>query len=221
MDDLVSWLAGQDWSIETRRSWRAALRRFYEWAVMTGRATRSPAAALPTLPTPSSVPRPAPDEAVAAGMHAADERVRLMVELGARLGLRRGEIARVRAEDLERDLVGWSLRVRGKGSRARLLPCPDDVAAAIRRRPSGSGVSGAAGVAGTAGGCDVSRAAAQVRDPRVSRVPGPAGSPGAARAREAGDDSAVCRARRGRYASGDPLGGIARRGRPAGWAGSV
>lgn len=55
-----------------------------------------------------------------------------MLRLAAELGLRRGEVARCRREDLERDLAGWTLAIRGKGERFRRLPLSDGLAAAIR-----------------------------------------------------------------------------------------
>lgn len=132
-DDLVGWLAARRWAPETRRSYRAALRQFYAWGVRAGRLERSPAEELPPVPAPVTVARPAPAEAVAEGLAASDPRVRLMVALGARCGLRRAEIAQVHADDVERDLVGWSLVVHGKGRRERRVPLPDDLAFQLRR----------------------------------------------------------------------------------------
>lgn len=48
-----------------------------------------------------------------------------------------GELARVRREDVETDLVGWSLRVTGKGGHVRMVPLPEDLSALIRNRPPG------------------------------------------------------------------------------------
>jgi integrase/recombinase XerD len=57
----------------------------------------------------------------------------------ARLGLRAGEVAAMRLEDL--DWAGGELLVRGKGNRHERLPLPVDVGAALvsylRRRPRG------------------------------------------------------------------------------------
>lgn len=46
---LTAWLAEQDWSTETRRSYRSALRGFYAWAVAAGYAAHDPAALLPAI----------------------------------------------------------------------------------------------------------------------------------------------------------------------------
>lgn len=134
VDDLAGYLAGQGWSRETMRSHRAALRSFYGWARVTGRVRVSVADDLPAITPRPGVPRPAPDAVVQVCLDHADVRVRLMMHLAARAGLRRGEIARVHADDLVQDLVGWSLIVRGKGERERVVPLPDDVAFLLRRR---------------------------------------------------------------------------------------
>jgi integrase len=45
-----------------------------------------------------------------------------MLLLAAHAGLRRAEVAAVRTTDVERDLIGYSLRVRGKGGVVRRVP---------------------------------------------------------------------------------------------------
>lgn len=137
VEDLVCWLGGQSWKPETRRAYRASLRAFFWWAQATGRRADNPGALIPVVTVPRGLPRPAPENVVVAALGVADEETRLMIRLAAVCGLRRGEIARVRVEDLEPDLLGMSLRVHGKGGHVRQVPVPDDVAASIRRRGSG------------------------------------------------------------------------------------
>lgn len=135
---LLAWLAGHPWRPNTRRAYRSSLRAFYSWAVATDRLEVSPAAALPPVKVPRGVPRPAPEAAYRGALAAADERVRLAVQLAGACGLRRGEIAGVRREHVEQDPGGgWSLRVTGKGGHVRMVPLPEDLAGAIRRRPDG------------------------------------------------------------------------------------
>jgi integrase len=136
-DQLIAWIAGQDWAAETKRSYRAALRSFYAWAHITGRILANPAGLLPTIKPPIRLPRPTPEPVFAAALLAADERIGLMVLLAAREGLRRGEIAQVHTRDLEEDLLGWSLRVHGKGAKERLVPLNDQVSAMLRGAPEG------------------------------------------------------------------------------------
>lgn len=136
-DELVVWLASQAWAPETRRAMRSAIRGFYRWAVRAGHLDRDPSVDLPAIRATDPPPRPAPEAVVAAGLGSPESRVRLMVALAARQGLRRAEIAAIHSDDVVQDLLGWSLRVRGKGGRVRVVPLHDDVAGMLRDRPPG------------------------------------------------------------------------------------
>ncbi|MSS45921.1 tyrosine-type recombinase/integrase [Cutibacterium sp. WCA-380-WT-3A] len=136
-EQIVTWLSSSGWSRETMRSHRAGVAGFYGWAVRRGWIEYDPTLDVPAIRPARHFPRPAPDEAVSAAMRDADERTRLMVELASRCGLRRGEIACISSGDLVRDLDGWSLMVRGKGDKDRLVPLPDDIARALRRHGPG------------------------------------------------------------------------------------
>lgn len=136
-DDMVTWLSERHWQPATRRAYRAALRSFYGWAHAGGRVDHNPAAALPPVRPDHYLPRPTPIDAVCEALSQAGPRERLMILLAARQGLRRGEIAAVHTRDLARDLTGWTLRVKGKGGRVRLVPLVDDVAAELLRVPAG------------------------------------------------------------------------------------
>lgn len=135
--ELADWLAAHDWAPETMRSYRASLRTFYAWAVIAGHIERSPAALLPAIRPPRSLPRPAPEEVLRQALAAGAERERLMVMLAAYVGLRRGEVARVHTRDVEPDLDAWSLRIVGKGGHVRRVPLPPAVALALRSLPPG------------------------------------------------------------------------------------
>jgi integrase/recombinase XerC len=135
--DLVAWLGGQDWSPNTRRAYRGALRAFYWWAVETGVVDRSPAAGLPQVKVPRAVPHPTPEDAYRWALRVADRPIRLAIMLAGAYGLRRGEVARARREDVVTDLVGWSLIVRGKGGHERAVPLLDDAARLILSMPEG------------------------------------------------------------------------------------
>lgn len=131
-DLVIRYLAHPGWKANTRQSIRSSIRGFFRWATLTKRLAENPAEHVPPVRVPRGRPRPASDAALEAAMLAADERVRLMVRLGAHAGLRCCEIAKVHADDLVRDLVGWSLRVTGKGDKVRIVPLGDDLARAIR-----------------------------------------------------------------------------------------
>jgi integrase/recombinase XerC len=136
-EDLVTFLGAQLWAPETRRSYRASLRGFYSWAQATGRRQDNPAALIPSISLPRGVPRPTPDAIYRQALVDATRRVRLMVQLAAVCGLRCGEIARAAREDVLPDLVGYSIRVKGKGGHERNVPLPDDLAAEILAMSAG------------------------------------------------------------------------------------
>lgn len=75
---------------------------------------------------------PVPDQAYRAALLAADDRERLILRMGAEVGMRRAEVAQAHSRDLVEDLTGWSIVAHGKGGRDRLLPLPDSLAAALR-----------------------------------------------------------------------------------------
>lgn len=137
VDDLATWLGSCGWAPNTRKSARSALRCFYGWAVATGRLPTSPAHLLPPVRVPRGKPRPAPEAAYRAALRAPDDRARLALHLAGRCGLRRGEIARARVEDVQEDLTGHSLRVVGKGGHVRVVPLPADLTLMILERGSG------------------------------------------------------------------------------------
>lgn len=137
LDDLHSWLAAHDWQAETRRSYRASLRGFWGWGVLTGRTSVDVARLLAPVTPAQPRPRPAPVDDVVTALREADRRVLLMLRLAVELGMRRGEVSRVHSDDLLRDLLGWSLRVHGKGARDRIVSLPDALARELRRLPAG------------------------------------------------------------------------------------
>ncbi|MCW2754669.1 MAG: hypothetical protein JWQ32_2080 [Marmoricola sp.] len=137
VEQLVTYLAEQRWAPETRRAYRASLRAFYSWAQACGRRLDSPAHLLPPIRVPRSLPRPTPEQVYRAAWLAADGRGRLMISLAAQCGLRRGEVARLRREDVVPDLFGHSLRVIGKGGHVRNVPLPDQLARDLLACPAG------------------------------------------------------------------------------------
>lgn len=134
--DIEAWFADKNWSPNTRRSHRASLRAFYAWAVRTGLVESSPAHLLPPVRIPRPQPRPTPEHVYRAALAAAEPRIARAIRLAAQCGLRRSEIARVSAEDVERGPTGWVLRVLGKGGHIRMVPLPEDLADELR---AGSG----------------------------------------------------------------------------------
>jgi len=135
--DLLAWLAAHQWSPESRRSYRSSLRSFYTWAHTSGQMGHNPAALLPPVSRQIRSPHPTPEDVLAAALATADPRVRLMVLLGARLGLRRGEVCKVHTRDVVASAGGWSLRVTGKGRRQRVLPLAGELQELLAAAPAG------------------------------------------------------------------------------------
>lgn len=133
-DMLVMWAGSADWASETRRSAYSSVRKFYGWAHGTGRIGADPSLMLPKVREAPPAPHPCPESVVAQAIADADPDVALMIVIASRLGLRRGEVARIHARDLVEDLDGWSLLVHGKGGRERTVPLDVCLAHDIRER---------------------------------------------------------------------------------------
>ena len=138
LQQLLDYLGNDGWGDAMRRSNRASLQKFYRWAHVTGRMNYDPSALLPPIAVaPGRRRMPATDEALHAGMTATDQRVRLMVELGDRAGLRCCEIARVHYADLHGPCGGRMLLVHGKGGKERLVPISEGLYSVILERSLG------------------------------------------------------------------------------------
>ncbi len=125
-DDLVALAAKHPWSPDYRRSVRTSLTQFYTYL-----GGANPAEQLPKTPESVPNPKPVPDPIWEQAFGAAAPRERLMLLLAGRAGLRRGEITRLRHEDLTGHPGRWTLHIAGKGRKPRTIPIADDVADAI------------------------------------------------------------------------------------------
>lgn len=125
---LATWLSTPDWAAETKRVARATVRRFYAWGVKAGHVAASPAEDLDSVLISRTLPRPAPDEAVAAALRGADDRTRIAIMLAALAGLRRAEIAAIHTQHIgATDLLVLS----GKGGHQRRVPLHPDLREAL------------------------------------------------------------------------------------------
>ena len=125
---LTAWSAAHTWKPETRYAMHQAVRHFFRDA---GQHTL--ADTLPSIHRPQPVPRPIPDTLLLDALRNADQRTRLMLQLAAEVGMRRGEIAQAAGEDLLDLPTGPSIVVHGKGGKTRIVPIPDDLAAELRQ----------------------------------------------------------------------------------------
>lgn len=117
-EQLLQLLAASSWSRATKHAYRSGWRSLFGWMMAKGHRPDNPAAGLPVIRVPQSVPKPTSQERIEFALIAGSERDRLMVLLGGYEGLRRAEIARLRLEDVE----PYGLRITGKGGKVRVVP---------------------------------------------------------------------------------------------------
>lgn len=141
-DELIDYAADQDWARETRRGRQAAFVSFYAWAQRRGLITTSPTAELESIKPGDPNPNPVPDHVYLAALIQADEDEALWIDLAAEHGLRRGEIAQVHSGDILPTLLGFDLRVHGKGGKLRLVPLTNSMARALHEREAGFAFKG-------------------------------------------------------------------------------
>jgi integrase len=130
----IEWMVAHRWAPETRKSARAALRSFYDWAVEQGHLAHNPVATLRPVRVPPPCPNPTADRPYQRALAAANDQETLMLMLAAHCGLRRAEIAALHTDHL----IGGTLRVTGKGGRTRMVPVTNrDLLARLRATPDG------------------------------------------------------------------------------------
>lgn len=114
----------------------SALRAFLEDAARRGDIAANPAAGVPLIKRPDSLPKAIPSGALGSvlddmtGSEPVDLRDRALLETIYGTGLRVSEVARMRLGDLA---VTDFLRVTGKGAKDRVVPLPEPARAAIDR----------------------------------------------------------------------------------------
>lgn len=120
-EELVGWLAQQDWTTQTRKTYRNHLRRFFKWAADSDDPWISfdPSAGIPSPKVAARLPRPATDEQVRRCCHDIGMPWRLHCRLAAYAGLRSCEIARLAREQVD---PVWLAVERGKGGKDRRIP---------------------------------------------------------------------------------------------------
>lgn len=128
LSHLREWMDNPDWAANTSQVAKSSLSGFFTFAKEEKFLPKNPAKRLESPKVPAGKPKPASDEAVAAALASASPRVRLMITLGARAGLRAMEISAVHSQDVEITEAGATLRVVGKGAKTRIIPIADDLA---------------------------------------------------------------------------------------------
>lgn len=138
VEDVTTWVHNPALRPSSRKSRLTKLRPFIRWLIARGEMTQDPTAPLAAVKIPSGAPRDlTPEEVRQLLTVCPDERGRLIVLLMAHMGLRCGDVARIRIEDVSSR--ARSLHVRAKGGRGeptRWEPIPteawDALAAWIR-----------------------------------------------------------------------------------------
>jgi integrase/recombinase XerD len=120
--DIVRWTAGHDeWSLSTASTYHSYLCSWFKWLCLTDHRDDNPMRKLASPRRPERSPRPTTDDGLVKlltmRMH---HRTRVMVLLAALAGMRVGEIARVKGEDI--DLAQGRIFVIGKGSKRAWIP---------------------------------------------------------------------------------------------------
>lgn len=122
----------QNWSNDHRKGLKTSLTSFFDWCIDHDLADDNVAQCLPKVRGSNPRPRPATDQMWADLLATAGVRERMMARLAGEAGMRRAEVASCHHNDLMHDPMGWSLLVRGKGGRQRVVPITASLAEAIR-----------------------------------------------------------------------------------------
>ena len=124
--------AAQSWSLEYRKSMRASAVSFCAHHRLCDGDD-----CLPAVRSASPRPRPVTDELWRKLTAETSGAVRLMIRLAGEAGLRRAEVAGLHTDDLAPEADGWSLIIKGKGGKQRIVPIGDDLAAELQELPRG------------------------------------------------------------------------------------
>ena len=130
-----AYLENPGWSTWTRSTYWSHFHGYYLWAYDADELTCNPMVGLIRPPAGECVPDPVTDDELALALQRSpDQPWRLAIMLAAYAGLRGGEIARIRREDVTEAHV----RVRkGKGGRDALIETAPILWEFIRDRPLG------------------------------------------------------------------------------------
>lgn len=134
--ELAEWLYRDDWSVNTKATYYAALRSFYGWASDPRDPWLSfdPTEGMEPARTVRGIPRPVTDEQLRRILAEAAEPIRLWALLAAYQGLRCIEISRLDREHVTDQVL---IVVKGKGGKPRVHDTDPYVWAALRDLPTG------------------------------------------------------------------------------------
>ncbi len=135
--DIDEFLVNPAWSRATRATYHGAIRAWSLWLVRTGHRPDDPTLIATTPRVPKGKPRPLADAHLVVLLTSHTyRRTKAMILLAAYAGLRVGEIAGIRGEDV--DLLTKTIRVNGKGNKERDVPLHPLLERLAREMPSRS-----------------------------------------------------------------------------------
>lgn len=137
LQDLRAWIENPNWKANTAQVAASSMSGFFKFAKREHYLKKNPAKRLESPKVPNGIPKPATDQQILDAIANAKPRVKLMVQLGSRIGLRAMEIAAVRTDDVAITAEGPTLRVFGKGAKTRIVPISDETAELIIYQPEG------------------------------------------------------------------------------------
>lgn len=132
-EEIQAFLDTRDLGPRTRYCWLSHLSTFFVWAVANEWMMANPIARLQRPKLRRLVPDPTPEHEVRAAMQSGTPLLRCWVTLMAFGGLRCGEVANLRCEDV--DSASGVLRVTGKGEKPREIPMHPFVARELEGHP--------------------------------------------------------------------------------------
>lgn len=120
---LEDWIYAPTSAPRTCATYYRSLSAFYTWMLRTSRVLVSPVVVMSVPRTPQSKPRPLPVEDLAEAIRCAQtHEMRAWLTLGGFAGLRAGEVARLRREDVQIRARPPSIEVvNGKGGKDRTV----------------------------------------------------------------------------------------------------
>lgn len=131
-DQVSAFMGEHGWSAATRATYWSALRSWFGWLVHTGRRQDDPTTTLRGPKVPKWAPHPITTaDLVRLLAQPLWHSTKAMILLAAYAGLRVHEVAKVRGEDIQGDV----LRVQGKGGRVDYLPLHPVLVALSREMP--------------------------------------------------------------------------------------
>ena len=128
-EQIEAWLDSRTNCPRTRYTDISHISAFFKWAIREGHAEHDPTARVDRPKVRAGLPRPIDDDDLRIALRqATDPQLSAMLHLAAFGGLRCAEIAQLRSEDINGDMM----LINGKGGKQRVVPVHPLIHAALR-----------------------------------------------------------------------------------------